>query len=236
MGFYITGDTHGEFSRFQWFTDLCHPGPEDTMIVLGDAGLNYFRDWRDKQVKAYVNGFGFTTFCIHGNHEERPQNIPSYKTKEYCGGQVMYEEAYPNILFAVDGEVYDFNGLSCLVIGGAYSVDKDRRIAQGFGWFASEQPTDAIKRRVEEQVQKYKHVDIVLTHTCPYRYEPVEMFLPEIDQSQVDNSTEKWLDTIESMLNYDKWYCGHFHTSKKIDRMQFMFKDVEALQKTMQEK
>lgn len=236
MSFYITGDTHREFSRFQWFTDLCHPGPEDTMIVLGDAGLNYFRDWRDKQVKAYVNGFGFTTFCIHGNHEERPQNIPSYKTKEYCGGQVMYEESYPNILFAVDGEVYDFDGLNCLVIGGAYSVDKNYLIARGYGWFASEQPTDAIKRRVEEQVQKYKHVDIVLTHTCPYHYEPVEVFLPGIDQSTVDHSTERWLDTIENTLDYDKWYCGHFHTSKKIDHLQFMFKDVEALQKTMQEK
>ena len=32
----------------------------------------------------------------------------------------LYEEAFQDILFAVDGEVYNFNGYKCIVIGGAY--------------------------------------------------------------------------------------------------------------------
>ena len=36
---------------------------------------------------------------------------------------VYVEEEYPNILFAKDGEVYDFCGKSVMTIGGAYSVD-----------------------------------------------------------------------------------------------------------------
>ena len=43
-------------------------------------------------------------------------------------------------------------------------------------------------------------VDIVLTHTTPLKYEPVETFLPGIEQSNVDKSTEEWLDTIEDRL------------------------------------
>lgn len=42
-----------------------------------------------------------------------------------------------------------------------------------------------------------KDFDIILSHTCPFKYEPREMFLAVIDQSTVDTSTERWLDTIE---------------------------------------
>jgi 3-oxoacid CoA-transferase subunit A len=58
---------------------------------------------------------------------------------------------------------------------------------------------------------------------------PYEVFLTMIDQSTVDNSTEKWLDSIDDRLTYSKWYCGHFHTSKIIDKMQFMFNDFMLL-------
>ena len=62
----------------------------------------------------------------------------------------------------------------------------------------------------------------VLSHTCPLKYEPVEMFQPMIDQSTVDRSTEIWLDAIEDKLEYEKWYCGHYHTEKRIDKYAYM--------------
>ena len=78
---YITGDTHGDFSRYQRFTALMKPTIQDTMIVLGDAGLNYYGNQKDAQRKKFVNDFPFTTFCIHGNHEMRPTDVPGYQTK-----------------------------------------------------------------------------------------------------------------------------------------------------------
>lgn len=120
---YITGDTHGDFGRYFDFTDNNKLTENDVMIVLGDAGLNYYGDERDADRKHFVNSFPFITFCIHGNHEMRPSDISSYKTKMFCNGSVWYEEEYPNILFAKDGEVYQFGELSCIVIGGAYSIE-----------------------------------------------------------------------------------------------------------------
>ena len=38
--FYITGDTHGDFRRYYDFMAQQKPTEQDTMIVLGDAGLN----------------------------------------------------------------------------------------------------------------------------------------------------------------------------------------------------
>ena len=114
--------------------------------------------------------------------------------------------------------------LTHLVIGGAYSVDKYYRIARHYGWWPDEQPSDEIKEYVERQITG-KHFDVILSHTCPFKYEPVEAFLPMIDQSTVDASTENWLNKIEETTDYDAWLCGHWHISKRIDKLQFMYHD-----------
>ena len=225
---YITGDTHGNFSRFEHFCERFKPTLDDIMIILGDAGLNFNGDWHDAMRKEYAAAFGITFFCIHGNHEMRPTDVGTYKTKEFCGGMVWYEDEFPGLLFAKDGEVYRFGDYDCIVIGGAYSVDMPYRLMNGLPWFSSEQPSDEIKTYVESQLaERDNKIDIVLSHTCPLKYEPVEVFLSGINQSTVDQSTEKWLDKIEKKLDYRKWYCGHFHTEKKIDKMQFMFEGID---------
>jgi len=183
---------------------------------------------RDKFIKEEMNNIGVTFFCIHGNHENRPQNIASYQEKNWNGGRVLYEEEYPNILFPVDGDIFELEGNKCIVIGGAYSVDKFYRLRNGYNWWPDEQPSPTIKEYVEKQIKNNK-IDVVFSHTCPYKYIPTECFLSGIDQSKVDNSTEQWLDTIEEAIEYKSWYLGHWHTDKHIDKMHFLFNGVETL-------
>ena len=234
MAFYITGDKHGKLKPVKRFAKDNGLTAEDTIIILGDAGFNFFKGERDGWTKKTVAGIEPSVFCIHGNHEMRPQSLPwLYHEKEWRGGKVFVENAYPNILFAKDGEVYDLGGISAIVIGGAYSVDKWYRLERGAKWFPDEQPSDEVKARVEAKLDELDwKVDVVLSHTCPFGYEPTEAFLPGIDQSMVDTSTEAWLDRIERRLDYKKWYCGHWHIEKSIDRMRFMFNEFEPLELT----
>ena len=226
---YYTGDIHGSKFEITRFCKRMRPTREDTIVLLGDVGANYFGDERDLELKRALNKLKSTVLCIHGNHEKRPDQIPFYETRTWNGGQVWVEEAFPNLLFAQDGEIYNIEGLSHLVIGGAYSVDKFYRLYRGLHWWADEQPSPAIKAHVEHQIMKngYK-VDVVLSHTCPFRYEPTEAFLPMVDQSMVDSSTEEWLNTIEQQLDYKAWFCGHWHINKRIDKMHFLFHDFES--------
>ena len=98
----------------------------------------------------------------------------------------------------------------------------------GYKWYESEQPTDEIKKIVIDKLKENNNkVDIILSHTCPYKYMPYEVFLSGIDQSTVDNSTEKFLDTIEDNTKYKRWYCGHYHTEKIVDKIKFMYNNIE---------
>lgn len=280
--FYITGDIHGDIEKIVKFSKNNNLSEQDTIIILGDAGLNFYHNKTDDKIKRILNELGSKIFCIHGNHEIRPETIETYHISEYCNGQVYIEERYPNIIFAKDGEIYNFNGNKTLVCGGAYSVDKWYRIYRTleryyakipeklysdkmlyeaynyiFGisvpnktklfqwmteaynslpdsvkfWWENEQPSEITKQYVEKQLEKNNwNIDIVLTHTCPIEFEPVDMFISGIDQDSVDDSTEKWLQKIEQKLNYKYWYAGHFHIDRKVnDKFTLMFNDFVEL-------
>ncbi len=225
---YITGDKHADFREVFYFCYANETTLDDILIVLGDAGINYYANEKDYMLKNSLLQYPITFFCIHGNHEERPEKIKTYKTRKFHNGIVYYEEDYPNILFAKDGEIYNFNNHKVLVIGGAYSVDKHFRKAYGYNWYESEQPSEKTKNKIVRVLKDLDNkIDIILSHTCPYKYLPREMFLEGVDQSTVDNSTEYFLDKIEETTDYNLWYCGHYHTDKEIDKLIFMFHKIE---------
>lgn len=228
---YLTGDTHGAFRRIEYFCEKFQTTKEDILIILGDAGINYTSFRADEMKKKFLQSLPITIFAIHGNHEQRPQHIFTYEEKLWHGGIVYVEDLYPSILFAKDGEIFDFDGKKTIVIGGAYSIDKMRRLAFGDGWWEDEQPSDEIKAYVEKQLDDCGwKVDVVLSHTVPEKYEPIEVFLQGVDQSKVDKSTEKWLGEIEEKLTYKKWYAGHYHTEKKVDQLEIMFNNYTKLE------
>lgn len=224
---YYTGDIHGNPYPIIEFCENMDLTEDDVIVILGDVGLNYDLGKRDALIKQALSKLKPTIFCIHGNHECRPHQIDTYKQAEYCGGIVWYEDDYPNLKFAKDGEIYSLGEYRHLVIGGAYSVDKYYRQMRGMAWWKDEQPSKEIKARVEQQIRDNPNIDIVLSHTCPQKYVPTEMFLSGIDQSTVDTSTEEWLDTIEEQLEYRAWFCGHWHTDKSIDKMHFLYETFE---------
>lgn len=240
MNYYITGDTHGDFKSILKFCQRMNTTKDnDVMIVLGDAGVNYhvasisnkpyhYEDTiQNTYYKKSFEKIPITFFIVQGNHEAPAWYCKDYKEKIWNGGIVYYQEAYPTLLFAKSGEIYDIHGQKVLAIGGAYSVDKFYRLHNNLRWFPEEQPDQDIKERCEKMLESITwKVDIVLSHTCPHKYTPIETFLPHISQAEVDKSTEKWLDSIEDKLKYKKWYCGHYHIEKDIDNISFMFNQI----------
>lgn len=221
---YITGDTHRDFSRLYGLG----LGEEDLVIVLGDVGINYLLDSRDNLVKKRIGKLGCQFFFIRGNHEERPENIDAYDLKPVSGivtGDVYMQRKYPRLMFATEG-LYEIGGMRCFVTNGAYSVDKYYRLEHGQKWFESEELTDNEMAHTLEIARDVKMVEHVLSHTCPKRYIPVDRFLPFVDQSTVSRRMEEFLDELESIIEYKRWWCGHWHTDRTVDKIRFMYHDV----------
>lgn len=100
---YLTGVTHGDFARVEAFHNRFHLTANDTLIILGDAGFNYYGDKSDVKRKETLNRLPFTVFCVHGNHEMRPMSVlgkdgmPLYHEAAYRGGIAYVEDAYPRL-------------------------------------------------------------------------------------------------------------------------------------------
>lgn len=224
---FITGDKHSEFHSVRDFCRKWNTRREDVLIVLGDAGINYFQDARDVELKLELAQLPITLFCIHGNHELRPERLPGYQSQEAFGGTVFVEPDYPNLLFPEDGALYQIGTQKTLVIGGAYSVDKYLRLKRRWHWFEDEQPSEAIKARTERALEAAQwQVDTVLSHTCPSSQVPVEKVSPLASEyGTIDTSTEDWLETIRQRLTFNRWYAGHFHVDYCRDQFTFLFEN-----------
>ena len=229
-----TGDVHGGFAAITRISNIQRNipeyKPEETMIViLGDSGLNFWLNNTDKKYKKFLNSMNYHIYCVRGNHEQRPELIKNMVlvNDENVNNVVYMEEAFPNIRYFVDGKIYNLLGYKCLVIGGAYSVDKWYRLARaGYskdeaetadpkkcGWFKDECLTAAEMATIMEEV-KGKSVDFILSHTCPLSWEPTDLFLNGIDQSTVDKSMEVWLDELKDNVKWKYYLFGHYHADR----------------------
>lgn len=245
--FFITGDKHRNFDKVKNFCRDMNTRRKDVLIVLGDAGFNYYDDKRDDELKKEISQLNITLFCLHGNKENRPQNVGTYGIRSFCGGKVYYEPQYPNIYFAIDGEIYSFEGKKYMIVGGAHSVDKIRCLKEDLPFWDDEMPNEKTKETVETKLlMEGNKIYGMMTHTCPIDYLPKEMFMstrqnasikrkPHKSRSKklfkpdIDRSTEIWLGKLEKNLDYEVWFCGHYHIDKQIDKIEMMHNEIRPL-------
>lgn len=216
----FTGDTHGRVDERLWNISRTVENPEETaVIILGDASLNFYLNHKDSKRKESVSKYGFTVYCVRGNHEARPEDIQGM-TSVYDNnvkGYVYLEYDYPKIRYFQNGVVYTINDRKTLVINGAYSVDKLYRLMNHWTWFENEQLTQDEMGFVEGLMEGIDNkVDIILSHTCPYSWRPTDLFLDCVDQTTVDNTMELWMDEMEKKWKYDYWLFGHYHADRSV--------------------
>lgn len=239
---FVTGDRHGDYKDVERFCLKWNTSKDDLLIVLGDNGVNYWGPHKDKKLKNYLASLPISFFMIKGNHDQRPS------LKSYFGdvgghpllqGTYLIEQDYPSLFFARMYGQYSFlvnnQWKQAYVLGGAYSADKWYRLEMqtlghtGYRWFSDEQMFKGEMEDAMDGIQCVKP-EIILSHTCPFKYIPRDMFLSIVDQSTVDDTMEHWMDTVEKSVPYKKWYCGHWHTDRSIDKMRFMYHDIILLE------
>ena len=218
------GDLHGDYRPIKKLNTIKAINNNDIIICLGDFGGNFFFDYRDRNFKEKLGKYNITYFIIRGNHEQRPGACADGSPHEwhietFWNNKVYVENKYPYIKYALDAPAkYEIpiaqgKNLQTLVLPGAYSVDKYYRLANNWTWFEQEQLTEE-EMAAGTALAQSQSWDLVLSHTCPICYEPTDLFIPDVDQSLVDKTMERWLGSIEYTLDYKLWCWGHFHHNR----------------------
>ena len=234
----VTGDCHGRVELR--LTDIKDTMPEydpseTAVIILGDVGFNYYKNKKDWKLKHDAAQFGYTLYCLRGNHEDRANNTKGTEIvyDKFVHGYVFEEVEFPNIKYFAD-EVAEYNimGKEVLCIPGAYSVDKWYRLRNNWQWFAQEQLTEE-EMSYAEKTFGGKYYDFVFSHTAPFKWEPTDLFLNCIDQSSVDKTMETWLDKFESMILWKCWCFAHYHADRierpHVEQFHTEFEDMESI-------
>ena len=233
--YFITGDTHGDFSRFKDLPKEIQKDSEIAIIILGDAGLNFHLDERDIQVKNFLTKrYNFYIYCVRGNHEARPCNVQEMEKiwDSNVNGIVYYQKKWPKIRYFCDYGIYYCGQYRVAVFGGAYSVDKPWRLKNNIVWFKDELMTkdEMDDCKLYFSTAPEGKIDFIFSHTCPISWEPTELFLSIIDQSTVDKSMEKFLEQMKHNLDWNIWVFGHYHANMLIrPHVEMFYTDISSL-------
>ena len=211
MSIYITGDTHipidiSKLSTKKW-TEQKELTRDDFLIICGDFGAVWNNSSEDKYWQKWLNEKPFTTLFVDGNHENF-NLLNEYEIEEFHGGKI--HRIMPNVCHLMRGQVFDLNGIKVFTMGGAESHDKDSR-KENVTWWKDELPNDNEYAEAIRNLDKCGwKVNLVISH-CTSSYIQ-DQIAPYYEQ----NRLTYFFETLRNDLTYDKWYFGHYHTSKRI--------------------
>ena len=116
---YITGDVHGDKSRFE-SSALRNLKKGDTLIICGDFGFLWNGDRREKKALEKLSKKKYNICFVDGTHENF-ELLNSYEVSKWNGGKV--HNIAGNIYHLMRGNVYEIEGKKFFAFGGASSHD-----------------------------------------------------------------------------------------------------------------
>lgn len=235
----VSGDIHGDFNGLVFKLCVQYGCTDTLLIVAGDCGFGFELPKHYEQIynsvaKRLREANNWVVF-IRGNHDN-----PAYFSEERV--------SYKRWRCVPDYSVIQACGHNILCVGGAVSIDRERRWQQNehlkrlghlqtAAWWEDEAPVfdpDAIDFLPVEM-----QIDTVVSHTAPSFCKLNEhrhirswaAFDPELLSDVA--AERKTIDRIHKLLLDDEhpvrqWYYGHFHQSwcGVIDGIRYSLLDI----------
>lgn len=214
---YITGDCHGDFSRFKRraFPEQRDLTKDDIMIICGDFGgiWTNHEDSSEKYWLDHMNNRKFTTVFVCGNHENYDRLYSEYEVVDFHGGKA--HKIRDSIYHLIRGEIYDFGGKTFLAFGGASSHDVDDGILREEDFVSYHEYKKTVKRmerqhmmfRVdheswwEQELPSKEEYDNALQHLAKVDYK-VDYIVSHCAPQSVVNRLFKLLDKKYEIYGY----------------------------------
>jgi hypothetical protein len=241
---FITGDTHGDFSRFtkRKFPIQNELSKDDYVIICGDFGV-----WDNSREQKFIfdelNARSFTTLFVDGNHENFDM-LSGMHVHEWHGGDVHYIR--DSVIHLMRGQIFDIGEKSFFTMGGAQSHDiedgilelddpnlaeKRHALHRRRGryrinhrtWWKEELPSDEEYRIALRNLAAHENkVDYMITHCCPTG---ILYYISAIDHDS--DALTDFFDVLKDKIEFKKWFFGHYHGYASIDaKFQLLYEDI----------
>lgn len=224
----FAGDTHGGLGTIKQIFRQADKEDCDAVFQLGDFGYwEHSREGVDylDGVSQYALKYGILFYFLDGNHDKTSLLLEKY-TERDAEGFIQVREY---VKYSSRGHRWTWDGLRLASFGGAYSVDKEQRLAMeyrnhlkiekhnayrgatqkstdtsGTLWFPEEEMTD---NDMDEFLKDDSPVDIILAHDKPRASNPTwnRKDLPECWPNQ--DRLQKAVRTLQPKL----YLHGHLH-------------------------
>lgn len=246
--FYITGDTHSDFSRFteENFPIQSEMTKDDYIIICGDfGGVWTFEEEsrREKEALDWLNNKNFTTLFVDGNHENYTR-LYNYPIEEWKGGKV--HKIRDSVLHLMRGEIFDIDNKKIFAFGGAKShdiqdgilnLDEEEKIYEyckrgayfrirDFSWWDLELPTNQEMENGIENLEKINYkVDYIISHCCPTSIQSL------INSTYKRDILTDYLQQISEKCTFKRWYFGHYHDYKQVNsQFTLLYENIVPLE------
>ncbi len=204
---YVTGDTHGDYSRFK-DPAIKKLRRGDTLIICGDFGFFWNGSRKERSVIKKLTKKGYTIAFLDGCHENF-DILEEYPVTEWNGGKARVIAG--NLIHLMRGQVYTIENKKIFTFGGGHSQDFDfRRSSEN--WWKREKPShDEIIEAIENLRINDNSVDYVITHEPPVSLKDC-LNVDVLQRLEVHALFE---DIIKTCI-YQKWFFGKCHIDKHI--------------------
>ena len=251
---YITGDTHGEFLRFNTssFPEQKQMSKDDYVIICGDFGgiwdqavssnERYWLDWLENKP--------FSLLFVDGNHENHARlNSEEFEKCDFSGGKA--QKIRENIYHLLRGQVYTIEGKRFFTFGGAASHDIDDGIldpesfktkdgfknkeriwirekrrfrVKNISWWEAEMPCE---EEMEQGFRALEKVDYKVDYVISHCLPDQAGSLLTGASFAPDQLTGYFSRLLENGFSFERWFCGHYHSEQIImEKYQVLYKNV----------
>ena len=249
---YITGDMHGDESRF-FSKEMRRLKEGDTLIVCGDFGFIWDDSNKEKKFLEFIGSRKFNIGFVDGTHENFDL-LKKYRETVWKGGRV--HRIAKNLFHLERGQIFNIDGLRLFTFGGGESGDREMR-SEHKTWWRDELPSAGEMEEGAENIDEAGcEVDIIITHA----FFPVVAAHVKAEQDQIPLfgwADDGWLTLCNSptvnhadvvnwfidmrrrgfkirQVGHDRKFCREYFVAMKnarfkiIDQPQYYYKKSEG--------
>lgn len=224
----ICGDFGGVWNYDSRYDSTKSAFKDNICLEYGESKEErYWLDWLASK--------SFTLLFCDGNHENHDRLSKAYPEVDFHGGRA--HKIRENIYHLMRGYVFDLNGLSFFVFGGARSHDISGGILRPYefntekefkaiykklrdagvpfrvehiSWWEEELPSEEeMERGIRSLSEHNWKIDYAISHCAPTSITAMAGYSDK-------NQLTQYFEQINEKLDFRKWFFGHYHDNKEL--------------------